>query len=81
MIHTEIEQRAGDLHKDAVTSQEELDVIIELRNVADKVERVLGDNNIEDGILESVIQLKELSWTLYPERWKIFSWAVEGLNV
>ena len=37
MIHTEIEQWVGDLHEDAVTSQEELDVIIELRNVADEV--------------------------------------------
>ena len=48
---TEIKQRTGDLHKDAVTSEQELDVVVELRDITDKMQGVLGNYNIEDWIL------------------------------
>ena len=48
LIRTEIKQGTGDLHKDAVTSEKELDVVVELRDITDKMQGVLGNYNIED---------------------------------
>ena len=48
LIPTEVKQGTGDLYEYSVASQEKLHIVIELGNVADEMERVPGDDHIED---------------------------------
>ena len=52
-IPTEIKQGTGDLYKYSVASQEKLHVVIQLRDVADEMERVPSDDHIEDVVSEA----------------------------
>ena len=51
-IPTKVKQGTGDLDKYSVASQEEFHIVIELGDVADEMERVPGDDHIEDVVSE-----------------------------